>query len=171
MFRQAVKIASDLDNKLINAFCYQYYAEFVRSLYEFYVAIIKWNEGNTRKLNHEDLDIAMNDAVQRLLNFHAPLKSSDSTFPKFVPEKFGYHFRQVRNKVSHADYRRMLPKLDIEGITLADFFRQYNLYVCLLLETPQFTWGGAKFIKSYNWSPVEEFMGAVKENSLCNNNL
>lgn len=163
MFRYSLGIIDKIpENKLVNAACYQHYAEFLRGLYEYYIAIIQINEYNTRLRNY-DWDAKMNEAVQRLLNFYGPLKRQTTEFPTTAPEKFGIHFRQIRNRVSHADYRRMMPELGREEITLANFYSEYNFYCELLIEHPQWTWGGKNFVTNYSWAPVEEFMKTVRE--------
>ena len=167
LFKRSIQVAKEIkENNLINAMCYQHYAEFIRSLYEYYMAIIQWNENNTR-LRDYDFDSKMTEAVQRLLNFYGPVrKPLDPSFPEVAPTDFGKHFRQVRNRVSHADYRRMAPHLGEDEITLASFYATYNFYCKLLLEHPQFSWGGKHFIDGYKWKPVSDFMKAVRENDL-----
>lgn len=163
LFNRSLEITVNAeDNIFLDAMSYQHYSEFVRSLYEFYVAIIQWNEQNTR-LRDYDFDGKMTEAVQRLLNFHGPLKRAiDRSLPVTVPEEFGYHFRHIRNRTAHADYRRMAPELGKNEITLAQFYSRYHFYCKLLLEHPQFTWGSTKFVKSYTWAPVREFMRVIR---------
>lgn len=121
-FKRFIRLAKEVkENNLISTTCYQQYAEFIRSLYEYYKAIIQWNEINTH-LREYDFDSKMTDAVQRLLNFYGPLrKPLDLSFPEVAPIDFGKHFRQVRNRLSHADYRRMAPHLGEGEITLVSF--------------------------------------------------
>ena len=164
MFIRSVELAKSIqDNILIDAMCYQHYAEFVRSIYEYYVAIMKWNARNTH-LRDFDWDSKMNEAAQRLLNLYGPVRRPiDRSFPDSVPKDFGSRFRQVRNRTSHADYRRMNPVLGEDEMILASFFRQFDFYCSLLLEHAQFSWGGKRFVTGYSWEPVNEFMRAVRE--------
>lgn len=142
--------------------CYQAYAEFIRGLYEYYLAIFKWNEKTTVLPKHYDLDAKINDAAQRLLNFHGPLrKLTDPSFPESVPEDFGSSFRQIRNRASHADFRRMLLTEHDTQLSLASFYKKYNFYANLLLESPQFTWGGKHYENGYKWGPIEEFIATI----------
>jgi len=166
-FKRSTEIIKDIpENNLISAMCYQHYSEFIRSLYEYYLAIIQWNAKNTR-LRDYDFDAKMTEAVQRLLNFYGPVRRpNEPNFPEFAPENFGKHFRQVRNRISHADYRRMAPELGNDEVTLAEFYKSYNFYCVLLLEHPQFSWGGKHFLGSYSWKPITDFIRAVRDNDL-----
>jgi len=166
LFNQTLPCLEKSEMRYFKVACYQAYAEFVRGLYEYYLAIINWNTNTTRLSKSDNLDAAMNDTAQRLLNFYRPLRSfTEPKFPLTVPIDFGAHFRQVRNRVSHADFRRMGPDLRASEITLASFYQKYNFYVHLMLEHPQFTWGGKKFDEAYTWGPIEEFISAVKPKS------
>lgn len=166
-FNRSIEIVKDIqENNLINAMCYQHYSEFIRSLYEYYIAIIQWNEKNTR-LREYDFDSKMTEAVQRLLNFYGPVRRpTNPEFPEVAPKNFGRYFRQIRNRVAHADYRRMAPELGNDEVTLAEFYTDYHFYCVLLVEHPQLTWGGEHFVKSYTWKPVSDFMNAVRKNNL-----
>ena len=168
MFIRSVELSKSMtDNKLINLMCYQYYAEFVRSIYEYYVAIINWDAGHTQ-LRGFDWDSKMHEAAQRLLNFYGPVrKPLDPAFPDTVPKQFGSRFRQIRNRTTHADYRRMIPGLGEDEITLAEFFLRYDFYCNLLLEHPQFSWGEKLFVNGYSWEPVNEFMHAVRGSEIA----
>ena len=72
---------------------YQSYMEFVRGLYEFYLAIAKWEYGNTKLPSDVKADWVMVDAAQRLVNFYRPLRQHyDPRFNEPVPQEFGFHF-------------------------------------------------------------------------------
>jgi len=153
-----------INNRKIKVACYQAYAECIRGLYEYYLAIFKWNEKTTTLPKHFNIDAKMNDAAQRLLNFHGPLrKRIDPSFPNNVPEDFGCSFRSIRNRVSHADYRRMFLSEENNNISLASFYKRYNFYIDLLLETPQFSWGGNHYENSYKWESVEDFIRIISD--------
>jgi hypothetical protein len=164
LFQQYSKMVNQSKDKSLKVACYQAYAEFIRGLYEYYVAIIKRNEGKTSIPKDYDLNAAMNDAAQRLMNFYRPTTGAKQHEQyMIVPEKFGRHFRQVRNRVSHADYRRMSSRYGKSEMTLAQFYDTYYYYVKLMLEHAQFTWGGKHFNSSYRWDAIEDFIATVNE--------
>jgi hypothetical protein len=167
LFQQYRTMINKSGEKSLKAACYQAYAEFVRGLYEYYVAVINWNEGKT-SLPKNDVDAAMNDAAQRLMNFYQLVINTKQHMENMVvPEEFGKHFRQVRNRISHADYRRMGPRYGQSEITLAQFYEKYHYYVKLMLEHPQFTWGGKHFMSSYKWEPIEDFIATINKSQVA----
>ena len=142
--------------------CYISFSNFLRSLYEFYIAIIKIDFGNTKLPKSITIDEKINNAVQRLLNFYGPYYASKGlSIPSEVPPFFGRDFRNVRNRISHADYRRMFPELGSDETSLAEFYEKYWLYVRLLFEHPQFNWGGMHFENSYRWDKIDCFVSVV----------
>lgn len=148
-------------NRFLEVACYQAYANLLRSLYEYYSGIFKLNNGNTKSIEHSVLDNLFNDAAQRLINFYKPVEGiNNSKYLEEVPVLFGRDFRILRNRASHADFRRMKPNLDDINITLADFYKNYNFYVHLLLSHPQFSWGGNHY-DSYDWKQIESFIKVV----------
>ena len=143
--------------------CYQAYANFLRSLYEYYSGILKLNSGNTKSPDHNVLDDCFNEAAQRLINFYRPIESgTNPQYPEKVPTLFGKDFRIVRNRASHADFRRMKPDSDDSKVTLLDFYRSYHFYVYKMLSHPQFSWGGEHYA-NYDWQQIENFADVVMQ--------
>ena len=65
MFKISVQsLKSSRGNRLISTMCYQYYAEFIRSLYEYYVAIIQWNEERTNLKDYDFDALVIDDSEE-----------------------------------------------------------------------------------------------------------
>ncbi len=147
-------------NRFGEVACYQAYANFLKSLYEYYKGVFKWKRGDSRYLDKDTdaLDEAYNDAAQVLINFYRPVESSmNLKYPDKVPPSFGRDFSTIRNRMSHADHRRMKTGSDEASITLVNFYRNYNFYVYKMLHHPQFSWGIKSYETMYSWQEIGEF--------------
>ncbi len=146
---------------------YDAYARFVHHLYEFYVACIKRNRQSTSDIPHPERDRILQVEASKLMNNRAArirrgdapsLENSPEYYETPVPPYFAEHFRTVRNRTAHADYRRSLPT---SGISLADFFRQYHRYILLLFEEAHFVWN-VKDVENFDWGEITEFNLVVR---------
>ncbi|HCE1741689.1 hypothetical protein CGH72_05835 [Vibrio parahaemolyticus] len=142
---------------------YLAYSNMLRSLYEYYIGIFKFRDGETRKLSSDVLDQRMNQVAQNLLNFYRPVESLlNPHFPKEVPSEFGQEFRTIRNRISHADHRRMQSLDERTEISLAEFYIKYHFIITKMITHPQFSWDGEKYA-GYEWAPVHEFSEMLRK--------
>jgi len=134
---------------------YQAYAEFIRSLFEYYKSLIEWN--NTLGYDTiKDIDEFINDAAQRLMNFYEPIKDSlEHKKHTIVPNSFGSDFRYVRNKISHVDFKR----IENDKISLSLFYKKYHYYVKLMVEHAYQSWNGD--YTQYSESHIENFVSTT----------
>ncbi|WP_277587544.1 hypothetical protein [Psychrobacillus antarcticus] len=132
----------ELDNPKIKQSLLRYnaYSLFVQHLYEYFVSCVKRERKDTRDIPGDEVDILIVAEVDKILrnwlisidNGYAPSwANSRSYYETPCPKDFGNEFRNIRNSLSHADYRR------IHGgnrITLSDFYKKYHMYVMLLYD-------------------------------------
>jgi hypothetical protein len=146
---------------------YDAYSRFIHHLYEFYIACIKRNRQNTSNITFHERDLIFQAEMSKLMNNRAArIRRGDAPSwenpPEYyetpVPPTFAEHFRIMRNRTAHADYRRSLPA---SGISLADFFRQYHRYILLLFEEAHFLWN-VKDVENFDWGEITEFNLAVR---------
>ncbi|WP_260676137.1 hypothetical protein [Parageobacillus genomosp. 1] len=140
-------------NTEISLLRYNAYALFVQHLYEYFVGCIKRDSQNTKDIKGEEIDILINAEVEKILRnwrlaidngYAPPWANHRSYYEDTCPPEFGKDFRNIRNSLSHADYRR------IHGgnrITLSEFYKKYHKYAMLLYQNGLEWWSIQKFDK------------------------
>jgi hypothetical protein len=140
---------------------YNLYSDFLIHLYEFYVGCFKRDRRSTADIQHADLDKIfvfetqklMNMAADRIRRGAAPSWENDlSVYTVTVADQFGKHFRWIRNRNSHVDYRRASG----DEISLGDFFEKYHFYAHMLYQYPAWLWH-VKDIDKYDFKEIENF--------------
>lgn len=152
-----LKILQENKNRRIELKCYQTYADYLRNLYEYYVGIFKLNNKSTKDLKPGEIDELLNNVVERLIDFYSPTqKPFIQNYPEKVPKEFGRDYRVIRNRISHADYRRVLSSKQKNELSLGEFYQKYNFFISMMLVQAQFTWR-IKDLESYDWKEIGEF--------------
>jgi len=169
---QIVSLKSD-PTKSDKIDCYNSYVDFLSHLYEFYIGFIKkelkTNKSRTYEIyglnnkmkEHEILDLILNNELNKLLRnrknriingFKDSLGKTIGFYNKEVPINFALHFRFIRNRRNHSDYRRAS---DNHDISLKDFFNLYHIYVLVMYDETKWLW--KVDIEKYEWNGIEEF--------------
>ena len=153
--------------------CYNSYVDFLSHLYEFYSYFIKNelknNKSRTYEIHglnnqmqdHEKHDTILNNELKKLLrnrknrilngcedNVLKTVDFYDETFP----DKFAKHFRYIRNRRNHSDFKRASNNHDI---SLKEFFNLYHKYILIMYYETKWLWGVD--IEKYEWKAIEEF--------------
>lgn len=169
---QAVYLESN-PSKIDRIDCYNSYVDFLSHLYEFYSSFIKnelkKNKSKTHELHelsnkmqdYEKHDIILNNELKKLLRnrknrivngFEDNLTMTIDFYDLKFPEKFAEHFRYIRNRRNHSDYRRAS---DNHDISLKDFFKLYHGYILIMYHETKWLWNVN--IEKYDWNGIEEF--------------
>lgn len=110
----AVNFGGRTDKRLLLAM-FDAYARFPHHLYEFYLGNIKRERGRLGTVPHEECDRILQAEAEKLMRIRreriltgdAPRwENHVSYYESPVPSDFACDFRQARNRVAHADYRR-----------------------------------------------------------------
>ena len=150
------------DTKKRRVDCYNAYVDFVSHLYEFYKGLIvrdaKFKQtgvykdypsfkGLTKNDEHKKFDIIFNEEVEKLIRHRKQsIKRGNSDnlagnridyYDFKVPQVFGEHFRFIRNRTSHTDYKRASGQHDI---SLKDFFLNYHKFILILYDACRGGW-------------------------------
>jgi hypothetical protein len=153
--------------------CYNFYVDFLSHLYEFYIGLIDdqikpkkgtihkiFNPNNDRE-THEiidnifclELEKLFRNRKNRILNgFKDNLSYNQSFYDTEIPEKFGEHFRLVRNRRNHTNYKRASNDFDI---SLNIFFEKYHTFVVIMYYECKWIW--EVDVEKYSWEAIEEF--------------
>ena len=153
--------------------CYNSYVDFLSHLYEFYLSFIKnelksnklrtyeINELNNDMKDHEKHDTILNNELKKLLRnrknrivngFEDNLTMTIDFYNIKFPTKFAEHFRCIRNRRNHSDFRRAS---DNHDISLKDFFKKYHAYVLIMYHETKWLWNVD--VEKYEWNGIEEF--------------
>ena len=141
--------------------CYNSYVDFLSHLYEFYSSFIKNELKNNKSKTYEMHDIILNNELKKLLRnrknrivngFEDNLTKTLDFYNRDFPEKFAEHFRYIRNRRNHSDYRRAS---DNHDISLKDFFNLYHSYILIMYHETKWLW--SVDIEKYEWNGIEEF--------------
>ncbi len=153
--------------------CYNSYVDFLSHLYEFYLYFIKYELKSNKAKNYEILDL--NDKMRdhekfdKFLNYELKkllrnrknrmLNGLEDTlamrmefYNEKFPEKFAEHFRYIRNRRNHTDYKRAS---DDHEISLKVFFKLYHGYILILYTEARFLW--EVDVEKYEWNSIQEF--------------
>lgn len=164
-FSECMRLFQSNSCRFLEVRAYLSYSNMLRSLYEYYVGIFKLNDGNTRSLAPDTVDERMNKTARNLINFYRPIESVlNPNYPNSVPIEFGREFRTIRNRISHADHRRMQAESERSEISVAEFFQKYHFFIHKMISHPQFSWDGEKYA-GYEWAPVSEFTQVLRNNT------
>lgn len=138
--------------------CYNSYVDFLSHLYEFYIGLIKRDskfqqkgvyenyEFFQGKECHEKLDIIFNEEISKLFRNRKnriirgqedSLGHRIDCYEDVIPKQFGKHFRCMRNRRNHTDFRRASRHYDI---SIKDFFNSYHKYILILYEECRWLW-------------------------------
>lgn len=141
--------------------CHDAYADFLRHLYEFYVACFKRDRWNIRDLDHHQLDRLFNLEAEKLLRRkreaieqgHAPAWENDiSVYRVAVQPEFGQQLRRLRNVHAHTSMRRVAPGNDW---TLLQFYDRCHLLVYLMYQCQVSSWTGPE--SAGDWGEIARF--------------
>lgn len=164
-FMQCSMLLKTHDDRFLKVRAYLAYSNMLRSLYEYYIGIFKFRDGDTKQLSPDTIDQRMYKAARNLLNFYRPIEGFiNPSFPDSVPVEFGKDFRTIRNRISHADHRRMQSLDERTEVSLSEFYTKYHFVITKMITHPQFSWDGEKYA-GYEWAPVHEFSEILKKNS------
>lgn len=154
--------------------CYNNYVDFLSHLYEFYSYFIKNelknNRDNTYKIyeidqsipKHEKHDILLNFEMKKLLrnrknriinDYKDNLGWSIEFYEKEFNNNFAKHFRFIRNRRNHVDYKRASNEFDI---SLTDFYKLYHKYVLIMFHETIWLW--KVDVENFKWESIEEFI-------------
>ena len=156
-------------SKEIKIIAFTSYGNYLRHLFSFYEGIIINRNKVLLKGSKGKENIRINELVteevrktirnKRLVyenDSNLDIREIATLIESEVPDDFGFHFRQVRNRFSHVNPNRA----DTEDISLADFFVRYHKYVLLLYSNALFSWD-IKAIETYDWLEIENFLNVT----------
>lgn len=141
--------------------CHDAYADFLRHLYEFYVACFKRDRGDAADIDAPRLDRLFNFEAEKMLrrkrdaieHGHAPdWENAISVYRVAVPPEFGQQFRRLRNAHSHTSTKRVAPGKDW---SVFQFFKRCHLFVRLLYQCQVTSWSGAD--SAGDWGEIGRF--------------
>ncbi len=169
------------DTKTRRVDCYNAYVDFVSHLYEFYKGLIirdpKFNQmgiykdypsfkGIKKKNEHKMFDIIFNEEVEKLIrNRKLRIKRGINDnlagnridyYDCKVPESFGEHFRFIRNRTSHTDFKRASGQHDI---SLKDFFLNYHKFILILHDECRWLWQVDD--NTFDWKDIDNFASEI----------
>jgi hypothetical protein len=141
--------------------CHDAYSDFVRHLYEFYVACFQRDQWDAADIDASRLDRLFNGEAEKLLrrkreaieHGQAPDWENDLSVSQVaVPPEFGQQFRRLRNANSHTSTKRVAPGKDW---SLIQFFDRCHLFVHLLYQCQVSMWTGAD--SAGDWGEIARF--------------
>ncbi|MFB5652831.1 hypothetical protein ACE5IS_19495 [Leptospira wolffii] len=143
---------------------YDSYSDFLKHLYEQFVACFKRDNRSTADIKYDRLDFLINWEVKKYNNrmislFNAGLDgqfglNDKSYYEESVPNDFGKKLREMRNMHSHSDTRR------IDGNRLANFYRDYHKYALALYYTSLDHWD-IRETTHRDWKDIESFADLI----------
>lgn len=162
--------------------CYNAYVDFLSHLYEFYRGLItrdaKFNQLGfykdyapfkglvKRSDDHTKFDIIFTEEVEKILRnrkqrilrgIEDNIAGNRAEFYECkVPTEFGKHFRFVRNRTSHTDFKRASSKYDL---SLTDFFLNYHKYVLILFDECRWLWQVDE--NQFDWKDIDTFASEI----------
>jgi hypothetical protein len=132
------------ENRRIAYRTYDAYARFIHHLYEFMMAAVARERGDTAQLESDLAERYIASHAQRILtnrreailNGTAPAwENHISSYPETIPPTFAAEFRRFRNTVSaHAKFER-------SNLDLSDFYDRNHKYLYMLYRDAQSWWG------------------------------
>ncbi|MDV5047630.1 hypothetical protein [Vibrio diabolicus] len=73
-FMQCSMFLKTHDDRFLKVRAYLAYSNMLRSLYEYYIGIFKFRDGDTKQLSPDTVDQRMNKVARNLLNFYRPIE-------------------------------------------------------------------------------------------------
>jgi len=153
--------------------CYNQYVDFLSHLYEFYIGLIdnklKPEKNKKHELYNPNLELEKYEIIDNIFNFEMeklmrnrknrilnglgddlghPIEFYDCK----VPKEFGQHFRIIRNRRNHTDYRRASNDFDI---SLMDFYKLYHKFIYILYHESNWLW--TVDVEKYEWKAIDDF--------------
>lgn len=177
LFGELVKRKDFNSTKEIRIDCYNSYVDFIAHLYEFYIGLITQDDkfkqkglyteypSFKNKETHEILDIIFNEEVAKFCRnrkdrlrrgIKDPLTRDGEIYEENIPPKFGEHFRYMRNRRNHVDFRRTSSEYDI---SIAEFFKRYHIYTLILFYECTFPWNISG--ENFNCSEIDDFVNEI----------
>jgi hypothetical protein len=169
------------DTKKRRVECYNAYVDFVSHLYEFYIGLIerepKFNQtgpyknyppfnGFKKSDKHKKFDIILNEEVEKLIrNRKQRIKRGTvdnlagnriDYYDCKVPSLFGEHFRFIRNRTNHTDFKRASGQHDI---SLKDFFLNYHKFIIILYDECRWLWQVDE--NAFDWKDIDNFASEI----------
>lgn len=169
------------DTKEKRVECYNAYVDFISHLYEFYVGLIKrdlkFNQtgpykdyppfiGLKKSDEHKKFDIIFNEEVEKLIrNRKQRIKrgikdnlagNRAEYYDLTVPPTFGEHFRFIRNRTNHTDFKRASGQFDI---SLKDFFLNYHRFIVILYDECRWLWQVDE--NTFDWRDIDNFASEI----------
>jgi hypothetical protein len=149
-------INNSKETKLI---AFTFYGNFIRNLYSFYEGIIE--SKNKKLLSKCKNKFEIGQRISELLTMEiAKFMKNNPSYSFEINKDFGLHFRQIRNRFSHAKPERVRE----DEIDLSKFYNLYHQYVLMLFDRASLSWNIEK-IESYDWLEIENFMNETLTNS------
>ncbi len=78
-----------------------------------------------------------------------------------IPKEFGAHWRIIRNRRYHSDYRRASANHDI---TLTDFYSKYHRFIMLFLDWSKWLWN-VEDVESFDWKEIQNFNKVITKST------
>jgi hypothetical protein len=137
---------------------FNYYTYLICHLYEFYIGCSKRSRKSTAPIGHRDTDLFLNKEAEKLIRIVSERRVSLKK-PIEVPVTFGEHFRWIRNRNNHVDYKRSSAK----EISLSSFYSKYNEIIMILYHYPNWVWD-IKDWYEINMNDIESFCSLTATN-------
>ncbi len=124
------------------------YAEFLRTLYEFYVGSFQRDRQSLRAIEGDELDLLFTQLTERYLarrrdlirrGYASDSENDISHYEVPVPREFAQQFRRIRNANSHVSIHRIESDRDW---SLGDFYDRCHRFVMVLYQDA-WSWGHA----------------------------
>jgi hypothetical protein len=103
-------------------------------------------------LNYELIKLLRNRKNRLLNGLEDNLAMRIEFYNEKFPEKFAEHFRCIRNRRNHTNYKRAS---DNHDISLKDFFKLYHGYILILYTESRWLW--EVDVEKYEWNGIQEF--------------
>jgi hypothetical protein len=176
-FRYLMVTLPENDTKRWRLNCYNTYVDFLSHLYEFYLGFIERGSQLKQqglynkyppfkdKKEYEKIDIIFNEEVaklfrngkDRLINgYKDTLGYREDFYSCEIPKKFGEHFRHMRNRRNHTNFKRASNDFDI---SLKDFFETYHKFIVILYEESRWLWQVDE--NEFEWEAIDDFASEI----------
>ena len=153
--------------------CYNHYVDFLSHLYEFYIGIIENKMSPQKNKVHDlynpngdmerheiidgiltlEMEKLMRNRKNRILNgLGDDLGHRIEFYECELPKGFGKHFRMIRNRRNHTDYRRASNDFDI---SLKEFYKQYHKFILIMYHESGWLWKVDE--EKYDWKAIDDF--------------
>lgn len=150
------------------------YGNFVRLLYSFYEGIIECRNAEllsgVKEKGHKISQEIVNEVKKMIRNQVAVYRSRKDLdmrelqhlVESEVPDCFGDDFRKMRNRFSHPSIARV----NVNDLTLFEFFNRYHKYLLLLYRHCAFSWHIPN-PDAYDWAEIDNFFSHLSGSANC----